>query len=102
MQAGSTQYNHKSMDGKDFTAKALVFKPSGKTSGPICIGENKRRLMLELAGKKSIDLKNAYAYGNHESGVPQLEAVGNPCAVEPTPKIRQIALKRDWPILTFR
>lgn len=75
---------------------------TGNPRGPICIGENKRRFILSLAQKERIDLENSYAYGNHESDVPQLEAVGNPYAVEPTAALKKIAVERGWPILTFR
>ena len=75
---------------------------TGRAKDLICVGHNKRTLALELAEREKIDLKNSYAYGNHQADVPLLELVGNPHAVEPTEPLRKISTDRSWPILTFK
>jgi HAD superfamily hydrolase (TIGR01490 family) len=72
---------------------------TGRSDGPICVGENKRTYLLELSKDLNIDLKQSYAYSDHHSDVPMLESVGNPFAVEPNPILKQIAEDRSWQIL---
>lgn len=74
---------------------------TGRAAGPICIDENKRVAAENLATRSGINLEQSYAYGNHHSDIPLLEAVGHPAAVEPTPPLRRYAEKRNWPIIGF-
>lgn len=74
---------------------------TGKADGMICIGDSKRYLANRLAKKVGIDLGGSYAYGNHHSDIPMLKAVGHPLAVEPTSKLRKMALDKGWPIIRF-
>ena len=74
---------------------------TGKANGPICIDKNKRIAAEKLSNRTGINLEQSYAYGNHHSDIPLLEAVGNPSAVEPTLPLRKHAEKRNWPILSF-
>jgi HAD superfamily hydrolase (TIGR01490 family) len=75
---------------------------AGKSHGGVCAGETKKKAATELAERLGIDLSRSYAYGDHHSDIPLLEMVGNPRAVEPTKRLRQVAVKRGWPILTHR
>ena len=75
---------------------------TGKPIGQICINDYKKELTLKLVEKENIDLKNSYAYGNNEADIPFLKLVGNPIAVEPSPKLRKVALKNNWTILQYR
>jgi HAD superfamily hydrolase (TIGR01490 family) len=75
---------------------------TGKTEGPICIDQHKRVAVKKLAQEKDIYLDQSYAYGNHHSDIPMLEAVGNPAVVEPTVSLKKKAIENGWPILTFR
>lgn len=75
---------------------------TGRPKGLICVGENKRVLSLELARKVGIDIKESYAYGNHQADIPLLELVGKPYVVEPTEPLKIVASQRSWPILSFR
>jgi putative phosphoserine phosphatase/1-acylglycerol-3-phosphate O-acyltransferase len=75
---------------------------TGSAEGPICLNSNKRILAEILARKENIDLASFYAYGNHQSDLPLLELIGNPCAVAPTEPLRKVALANKWPILTYR
>jgi len=74
---------------------------TGKVSGRLCIGMNKRLMCEELAGNKGIDLNASYAYGNHQSDIPMLELVGNPNVVEPTGPLLRVAENRGWPVFKY-
>jgi putative phosphoserine phosphatase / 1-acylglycerol-3-phosphate O-acyltransferase len=75
---------------------------TGRTDGPICIDQQKRVDVRNLAQQQDIRLDRSYAYGNHHSDIPMLESVGNPVAVEPTAPLRKAAIASGWPILTYR
>ena len=75
---------------------------TGKSKGPLCLDSTKRVLAEKLAGEVNIDLTASYAYGNHQSDLPLLKLVGNPHTVEPTGPLRHVALKNNWPVLTYR
>lgn len=74
---------------------------TGKPIGKICIDDYKRELALQLVEKENIDLKNSFAYGDNESDIQLLKLVGNPVAVQPSPKLRKLAQKNNWQILTY-
>lgn len=75
---------------------------TGESSGFVCTGVHKKNAAMELCRELNLDLDHSYAYGDHHSDLFLLEIVGNPHAVEPTPQLRKEALKRGWPILTYR
>lgn len=75
---------------------------TGKPAGFVCTGVHKRDAVMELCRELNLDLGRSSAYGDHHSDLFLLEVVGNPHAVEPTPRLRKEALKRGWPILTYR
>jgi len=75
---------------------------TGKPIGQICIGQYKKELTLKLVEELNIDLKQSFAYGNDGIDIPFMELVGNPIAVEPSPKLRKVALNKNWSILKYR
>jgi HAD superfamily hydrolase (TIGR01490 family) len=75
---------------------------TGRTIGPICSDKYKRTFARRLAEESNMDLGASYAYGDHHADIPLLELVGHPTAVEPTEKLRKVALERGWPILGYR
>lgn len=46
-----------------------------------------------------IDWENSYAYGDSYSDLPVLELVGNPIAVNPDDKLREVAVAHNWEII---
>ncbi|MBT2571177.1 HAD-IB family hydrolase [Planococcus sp. ISL-110] len=48
---------------------------------------------------QDIDWANSYAYGDSHSDLPVLELVGHPVAVQPDPRLRNVATKRNWEII---
>jgi HAD superfamily hydrolase (TIGR01490 family) len=63
-----------------------------------CYGKYKADYLLNLAKEQNIDLKDSYAYSDHISDLPMLEAVGNPIAVNPDKKLKKVAQDRGWKI----
>lgn len=74
---------------------------TGKAIGQVCIGNYKKELTLKLVDKLNIDLENSYAYGDNQADIPLLKLVGNPVVVEPTPTLKKVAQKNNWPILNY-
>ena len=66
-----------------------------------CHGEGKASALRELAAAQGFDLSGSTAYSDSHTDLPFLEAVGNPVAVNPDRRLREIALDRSWPILRF-
>ncbi len=74
---------------------------TGKAIGQVCIGNYKKELTLKLVDELNIDLDSSYAYGDNQADIPLLKLVGNAVAVEPTPSLRKVAQKHNWPILKY-
>ena len=72
---------------------------TGRTAGPLLLGEHKLAAALKLAREEGIDLAASTAYADHFTDLPLLEAVGHPVAVRPTKALRAVALARGWPII---
>ena len=64
-------------------------------------GENKARLVQQLAETHNFDLSESYAYGNHHSDAHKLKQVGHPVAVNPDSKLQEIATANGWQIEQF-
>ena len=64
-------------------------------------GEAKARAVRRLAAEKGFELARCYAYGDSESDRWMLEAVGRPVAVNPTPKLEQLARRREWAVMAW-
>ena len=74
---------------------------TGRCVGLNPYGENKAKLVQELAETHNFDLSKSYAYGNHHSDANKLKQVGHPVAVNPDRKLREIANANDWQIEQF-
>ena len=48
---------------------------------------------------QTIDWENSYAYGDSYSDLTVLELVGNPIAVNPKVKLREVAVRNNWEII---
>lgn len=76
----------------------------GKFTGQVsrfCWGEGKVEAAEELAEERGIDLEQSFAYSDGHEDVPLLELVGNPRAVNPSPKLASYARRHRWPISRF-
>ena len=74
---------------------------TGKIIGLHPRGENKLYLVRELARSQDLDLSKSYAYGDHIQDVPLFLNVGHPVAVNPTPRLKRLAPRYQWPIRYF-
>jgi HAD superfamily hydrolase (TIGR01490 family) len=72
---------------------------TGEVTGPL--QGNQKRIAVERYGKEEdLDLEASYAYSDHASDLPFLEAVGHPVAVNPDDALREVAGDRGWRVLT--
>lgn len=72
---------------------------TGRILGEAMFGRAKARAILTLAEEMSLDLSQSWAYGDSVQDRWMLASVGNPAAVNATPKLARIAWKRGWLIL---
>jgi len=79
---------------------------SGKFTGaweePLCYGEGKLRRALDFAREHSVDLAQSTFFTDSISDLPVLEAVGAPRVVNPDPRLFLVALRRGYPMETWR
>lgn len=64
-------------------------------------GLAKAALVQQLAGERAIELVASYCYADHHSDVPMLSLFGHPVCVNPTARLRAIALRLGWPVEEF-
>jgi HAD superfamily hydrolase (TIGR01490 family) len=72
---------------------------TGRLEGLSRCPEGKAEILRALAEEHGYDLSASYAYADSISDLPLLEAVGHPVAVNPDPKLRDLAEVRGWPIV---
>ena len=75
---------------------------TGKIVGAAAFGEAKAEVVRRFALKHKVVLERSYAYADHVSDLPMLEAVGRPVVVNPSKQLHRIARQKDWPILLWR
>lgn len=74
---------------------------TGKIAPPLCYGEGKVKRAKEYLAPRNIGIQECSFYSDSYSDLPMLEAVGHPYVVNPDPKLRKYAQKRNWPILNW-
>ena len=82
--------------------EALDGQYTGNIRGKLLHGSEKARAIKTLAEKENFDLSNSYSYSDSHNDLPLLEAVGNPCVINPDTLLRMRAAKDSWPIYDFR
>lgn len=74
---------------------------TGRIAGPPCVGAHK---LVKLQGWLQLqtlglgDFERSWFYSDSASDLPLLEAVTDPVAVRPEPRLRAVALERGWPV----
>ena len=68
---------------------------------PMCYGDGKCHWAGEYAKKHNIDLSKSYFYTDSYTDLPMLEVVGHKRVVNPDPRLRLHAFRRQWPVLQF-
>ena len=75
---------------------------TGRLDGPVVHGPAKADAVQALAAERGIDLWASAAYSDSMNDLPLLEAVGEPHAVNPDYRLRQLANDRGWSVHEFR
>ena len=65
-------------------------------------GHQKADAIRDIADRVGLELAGSYAYTDSITDLPMLEAVGNPVAVNPDPRLRRIARDRRWAVERWR
>jgi putative phosphoserine phosphatase / 1-acylglycerol-3-phosphate O-acyltransferase len=76
-------------------------KFTGEVLKPTCYGEGKAIAARELAAAHGIDLEESYFYTDSDEDLPLLAIVGKPRPTNPNGRLREIAVKRGWPMRNF-
>jgi fatty acyl-CoA reductase len=69
---------------------------TGDLEKPPAAGEARGTLLEEYARANGIDLAESFAYADSLSDLPMMELVGTPVAVNPDPRLSQVASQRGW------
>ncbi len=75
---------------------------TGEFELPLCYGAGKAVRSQAWAERHGIDLASCFFYTDSYSDLPMLEAVGEPRVVNPDPKLKREARRRNWPVLDWR
>ncbi len=76
-------------------------KFTGGVERPTCFGQGKVDAAENLAANEDCDLDQSFFYSDSTDDLLLLERVGNPRALNPSIKLRNLARDRDWPIANF-
>jgi alcohol-forming fatty acyl-CoA reductase len=75
---------------------------TGDLLEPPPVGEARALALKDYAERNNIDLDRTVAYADSSSDLPLLEAVGNPVAINPEPRLAAIARRRGWAVERWR
>jgi HAD superfamily hydrolase (TIGR01490 family) len=78
---------------------------TGRTVGEPCFREGKLvrvKQWLETMDLSLRDFADTWFYSDSHNDLPLLSAVSRPVAVDPDPVLRQHAVARGWPVVTWR
>ncbi|MFN2329761.1 MAG: HAD-IB family hydrolase [Chromatocurvus sp.] len=76
-------------------------KFTGTVVRPTCFGPGKVNAAEMLAAQVGGDLDNAFFYSDSTDDRLLLERVGKPCALNPSGRLRGLAIANSWPIADF-
>lgn len=89
----------------DFLCSRFEVDADGRYTGrliePLCYGRGKVELARRCADINGVGLASCAFYTDSIADLPMLEAVGEPAAVHPDPKLRRVARQRGWPVLDW-
>ena len=74
---------------------------TGELVKPLCFEEGKLYWLQEFIERHGIDLARSWFYTDSVTDRPLLEKVGHPVAVNPDPRLYQLARRRGWPVRLF-
>ncbi len=73
----------------------------GTIDGEFVWGKGKLRAVRSWAGANGVVVSQSWAYSDSWYDLPMLDAVANPTAVNPDPRLRAMAMALRWPITHF-
>ncbi|MFN3198635.1 MAG: HAD family hydrolase [Bradymonadia bacterium] len=74
---------------------------TGAPIEPLCYGPGKVDHALTYAEARGVALEQCTFYSDSASDAPMLEAVGRPMVVHPDPKLKRMARRKQWPIISW-
>ncbi|MGF1466507.1 MAG: HAD family hydrolase [Sandaracinaceae bacterium] len=74
---------------------------TGRVIPPVCYGSGKVAKASAFADAHGVDLDGSRFYSDSISDVPMLERVGQPMVVNPDLRLRRLARRRGWPVLSW-
>ncbi len=74
---------------------------SGEPHEPLCYGHGKLEKALTYATGVGLALNEATFYTDSYADLPVLDAVAQPIAVHPDPRLARLARRRGWPIVSW-
>lgn len=74
---------------------------TGAVLKPTCYGEGKATAARGFAAAHGVDLEHSYFYTDSDEDLPLLAIVGRPRPTNPNGRLREIAVKRGWPVRRF-
>lgn len=74
---------------------------TGRVSGPLCYGVGKVTAAEAWATARGVALEDCLFYTDSVSDLPMLERVGGPRVVNPDPRLRRVARRRGWRVLSW-
>lgn len=75
---------------------------TGELVGELLHGEGKAVAVKAIAEREGLDLARCYAYSDSHNDLPMLSMVGNPCAINPDPRLRSHAKDQGWDVRDYR
>jgi phosphoserine phosphatase len=75
---------------------------TGRLVGDMLHGPAKAIAVQALAEREGLDLAACSAYSDSANDLPMLSLVGDPCAINPDPKLRSYARAHGWRIRDYR
>ena len=73
---------------------------TGNLTGKICMGIEKKVRAERYCVQNSFNLSDAFCYGDSITDKYIMSVTGNPVCVEPDKKLKKLAIKNNWRIIT--
>ena len=84
------------------TLEMIDGRCTGQVAGTYGVGPGKVTIAQEVLARRGVPLASIAYYGDSVNDRYLLEAVGFPHTVNPSEKLREIAVEKNWPILNWR
>ena len=75
---------------------------TGNVEGTPCFQQGKVQRLEQWVKQTGHSLSGSWFYSDSHNDTPLLSLVTHPIAVDPDPKLKQIAVERGWPVISLR